>query len=77
MLYNSARRYYVLIFHLDTIDMRLAQVGWATSPSPYGPFSFQQSSQPDGLGSLDLNVATTGDAPDVYLVSSWHFGVGF
>ncbi|KAF6265676.1 hypothetical protein COO60DRAFT_867323 [Scenedesmus sp. NREL 46B-D3] len=70
VLYNSAHRYYVLLFHLDTVDMGLAQVGWAVSPSPYGPFVFQQASQPDGLGSLDLNVATAGGSADAYLVRS-------
>ncbi len=29
VLYNAARRYYVLIFHLDSVDGTLGQVGWA------------------------------------------------
>lgn len=75
VLYNSARRYYVLIFHLDTIDLDLNQVGWAVSPSPYGPFNFQHASKPDDLGSLDMNVAVAPDAEggsnsEAYLVSS-------
>uniref|UniRef100_A0A383VWQ5 Glycosyl hydrolase family 32 N-terminal domain-containing protein n=1 Tax=Tetradesmus obliquus TaxID=3088 RepID=A0A383VWQ5_TETOB len=70
VLYNSGHRYYVLLFHLDSIDMGLAQLGWAVSPSPYGPFVFQAASQPDGLGSLDLSVAAAGDSADAYLVRS-------
>lgn len=74
MLYNSARRYYVLIFHLDTLDSDLNQVGWAISPSPYGPFNFEQASSPDGLGSLDISVTAVVDPEsqsnsEAYLVS--------
>eukprot|EP00878_Enallax_costatus_P044629 GHUV01053325.1.p1 GENE.GHUV01053325.1~~GHUV01053325.1.p1 ORF type:complete len:140 (+),score=42.38 GHUV01053325.1:567-986(+) len=74
VLYDSARRYYVLIFHLDSIDCDLNQIGWAVSPSPYGPFSFEQATKPDGLASLDMNVAAVVDPEgtsnsEAYLVS--------
>eukprot|EP00879_Flechtneria_rotunda_P027715 GHRR01029702.1.p1 GENE.GHRR01029702.1~~GHRR01029702.1.p1 ORF type:complete len:383 (+),score=92.55 GHRR01029702.1:978-2126(+) len=75
VLYNAAHRYYVLLFHLDNIDNSLAEVAWATSVSPYGPFVFQQASRPDGLGSLDLNVAVSADGTDAYLVRSVLGGV--
>lgn len=65
----------MLIFHLDTLDSDLNEVGWATSASPYGPFVFQQSTKPDGLGSLDLTVAAVADlnegsSSEAYLVGS-------
>eukprot|EP00775_Hariotina_reticulata_P009005 gene9005-9178_t len=66
VLYNSARRYYVLIFHLDNLDGTLSQVGFATSVSPYGPFTFEGSVQPDGQPSSDITVAAT-EAGDAYL----------
>lgn len=38
MLYNAAHRYYVLIVSLASLDRSRAEVGWAVSVSPYGPF---------------------------------------
>eukprot|EP00882_Tetradesmus_deserticola_P019394 GHRQ01020875.1.p1 GENE.GHRQ01020875.1~~GHRQ01020875.1.p1 ORF type:complete len:215 (+),score=68.35 GHRQ01020875.1:118-762(+) len=44
VLYNAAHRYYVLLFHLDTVELDRQQVGWAVSPSPYGEQSAAGSS---------------------------------
>lgn len=38
VLYNAAHRYYVLFVSLSSLDRSRAEVGWAVSVSPYGPF---------------------------------------
>lgn len=43
MLYNAARRYYVLMLSLGNLDRSRAAVGWAVSVSPYGPFKFDSA----------------------------------
>ncbi|KAF8061335.1 hypothetical protein HT031_004426 [Scenedesmus sp. PABB004] len=67
VLYNAARRFYVLIFHLDGLANDRGLVGWAISPSAAGPFSFQGADQPDGLPAWDLSVAA-GEGSDAWLV---------
>jgi hypothetical protein len=43
VLYNAQRRYYVLLFHVDSLARGRAEVGWAVSVSPTGPFKFEAS----------------------------------
>jgi hypothetical protein len=43
VLYNTARRYYVLMVALGSLDRSRAEVGWAVSVSPYGPFRFDSA----------------------------------
>lgn len=43
VLYNAARRYYVLMVSLGNLDRSRAAVGWAVSVSPYGPFKFDSA----------------------------------
>eukprot|EP00877_Chromochloris_zofingiensis_P007339 jgi/Chrzof1/2859/Cz12g01150.t1 len=69
VIYDSTRRYYVLLFHLDTANYSLSSVGVAVAVSPYGPFVFQHSFQPDGLSSRDMTVAMD-DNGTAYLVRS-------
>jgi hypothetical protein len=43
VLYNAAHRYYVLLFSVGSLDRSRAEVGWAVSVSPYGPFKFDST----------------------------------
>lgn len=61
VLYNAAHRYYVLIVSLGSLDRSKAEVGWAVSVSPYGPFKFDGARQADGLPSYDLTVGSVDD----------------
>lgn len=43
MLYNAARRYYVLLVSLSSLDRSVSEVAWAVSVSPWGPFKFDSA----------------------------------
>lgn len=58
---------FVLLFHLDTVDYSLAQLGFAVSSSPTGPFAFVRSERPLGNPSRDIGVYQEGEVG--YLLS--------
>jgi len=63
VLYNAARRYYVLMFALSSLDRSRAEVGWAVGVGPYGPFKFDGSRCVDGAARFSASRAGICDKP--------------
>ena len=56
VVYNSYTDKFVMWFHVDKIDYRMARSGVAVSDSPTGPFTYIQSVRPNGQMARDLTV---------------------
>jgi hypothetical protein len=67
VFYNSKQHKYVMYFHLDDYDYKVARVGIAVSTNPDGPFTYVKSFRPLGHESRDIGQFIDDDGT-AYLV---------
>ena len=58
VIYDAAKRQYVMWFHFDGNRYTLAELGVAVSPSPTGPFVVQKHERPNGHESRDIGTVS-------------------
>ena len=54
VIFNAAKRRYVLVFHCEDAPYSVGLRGVASSADPTGPFRWEGASQPNGLFSMDM-----------------------
>ena len=67
VVYDAAKRQYVMWFHFDGNRYTLAELGVAVSASPTGPFVVQHHERPNGHESRDIGMYLDPETQKAYI----------
>lgn len=67
VIYDAAKRQYVMWFHFDGNRYTLAELGVAVSSSPTGPFVVQKHERPNGHESRDIGMYVDPETQKAYI----------
>jgi hypothetical protein len=67
VVYDAAKRQYVMWFHFDGNRYTLAELGVAVSSSPTGPFVVQHHERPNGHESRDIGMYVDPETQKAYI----------
>jgi hypothetical protein len=70
VFYSRSTRQFVMYFHLDDSQYKVARVATAISSTPTGPFRFVRSFRPLGLESRDIGQFEDDDGSDYLIFES-------